>query len=203
MDNEKQALGFDWRRIHERLQTSQADAAGMAEPDAAARLAILRERARLLARPAVRETSAETPLEVVEFVLAGEHYGLETEYVTEVCPLRNLRPVPGAPAFVLGVDNVHGRIVSVIDLKRFFDLPQRGLTDLNRLIVVRCGAVEVGVLADQILAVRSIRPSELSPALPTLTGIRADFVMGITRDPLALLDAKRLLGNKRILINEE
>jgi purine-binding chemotaxis protein CheW len=181
----------------------QADAAGMAEPAAAARLAILRERARLLARPPVRETSDEAPLEVVEFVLSGEHYGLESEYVTEVCPLRNLRPVPGAPAFVLGVDNVHGRIVSVIDLKRFFDLPQRGLTDLNRLIVVRYGAVDVGVLADQILAVRSIRPSELSPALPTLTGIRAEFVMGITRDPLTLLDAKRLLGNKRILINEE
>ena len=97
---------------------------------------ILRARARALARPRERAAVAEASLELLEFRLAQESYALETRHVREVYPLRDLTPLPCTPPFVLGIVNVRGRITPVIDIKKFFDLPDKGLTDLHRIILV-------------------------------------------------------------------
>src|SRR5687768_2140813 len=84
---------------------------------------ILRARAQALARPARHVPLAEASLEVLEFRLAQERYALETRYVREVYPLKDLTRLPCTPPFVLGIVNVRGRITPVIDIKKFFDLP--------------------------------------------------------------------------------
>src|ERR1700712_5225839 len=90
---------------------------------------ILRERARLLARVPESEPVAGAVLELLEFSLAQERYAVENRFVREVCPLKELTPLPCTPPFLLGVVNVRGRILPVLDLKKFFDLPEKGLTD--------------------------------------------------------------------------
>ena len=117
--------------------------------------------------------------------------------------MKELTPVPCTPAFVLGIINVHGRVLSVIDLKRFFDLPNNALTDLNRVIVIRKQGMEVGILADNIHGVRRIPRRDLQPSLPTLTGVRAEYLKGITRDRLVVLDADKLLSDPKIVVREE
>jgi len=69
-----------------------------------------------------------------------------------------------------------GQILSVIDIKKFFGLPEKGLTDLNKVIVVRTQQMELGILADAVLGVRAIGLSDLQNSLPTLTGIRAEYL---------------------------
>src|ERR1035441_10847869 len=108
-----------------RNETSISSTAASA-PDARK---ILRERARALSRPRKQGPVAEASLELLEFRLAQECYALETRHVREVYPLRDLTPLPCTPPFVLGVVNVRGRITPVIDIKKFFDLSDRGLTD--------------------------------------------------------------------------
>jgi purine-binding chemotaxis protein CheW len=164
---------------------------------------ILRARARALARPPEHPPVAETLLEVLEFRLAQEHYALENRYVAEVCPLRELTPLPCTPPFVLGIVNVRGRILPVFDLKKFFDLPEKGLTDLHRIILVRGNDLELGVLADVIVGVRSIPADSLQPSLPTLTGIRADYLKGVTAGRLVVLDLARILSDPKIIVHEE
>src|ERR1700726_1698325 len=97
---------------------------------------ILPARAHALARPPAHTPAAETMLDVLEFRLAQERYAIETRYVREVHPLKDLTPLPCTPPFVLGIVNVRGRIVPVFDLKKFFDLPDQGLTDLHRIILI-------------------------------------------------------------------
>lgn len=97
---------------------------------------ILRARAKALAQPPKDEPEADTLLDVLEFRLAEERYAVEIRHVSEVHPLKELTPLPGTPAFVLGVVNVRGRILPVVDLKKFFELPDEGLTDLHRIILV-------------------------------------------------------------------
>ena len=87
---------------------------------------ILQERAKNLAREGPADQGARKQLDVVEFLLAYERYAIESHWVREVHPLKEITPLPGTPAFVLGIINVRGRIVSVVDLKAFFDLPVRG-----------------------------------------------------------------------------
>src|ERR1700722_14089268 len=105
---------------------------------------ILRARAQALARSPVSVPSPSTMLELLEFRLASERYALETRHVQDVHPLRDLTPLPCTPPFVLGIVNVRGRILPVLDLKKFFDLPERGLTDLHRVILVRGNGLELG-----------------------------------------------------------
>ena len=163
---------------------------------------LLRERAAALARPP-SALATGTMLEVLEFRLATERYALESRYVENVHPLRDLTPLPCTPAFILGVVNIHGRILPVIDLKKFFGLPERGLTDLHRVILVRGNDLELGLLADVIASVRSIPADSLQPSLPTLTGIRADYLKGIGADRLVVLDLQRILADPRIIVHEE
>lgn len=159
---------------------------------------ILKERAKALAKARVERDDAN--LEVVTFKLAHERYALELTHIREVHPLKALTPLPGTPDFVLGIVNIRGRILSVIDIKRFFDLPEKGLTDLNQVIILQSDEMEFGILADEILGTSSIPASNIQASLPTLTGIRAEYLKGVTGDRLVILDADRLLSDEKILV---
>ena len=164
---------------------------------------ILRERARSLARIPSSGLAAESTLDVLEFRLAAERYGLETRYVHEVHPLRELTPLPCTPEFVLGIVNVRGRILPILDLKKFFQLPDQGLTDLHRIIHLRGNGLELGLLADVMVGVRRIPLERLQPSLPTLTGIRAEYLKGVTGERLVVLDLERLLSDPKIIVHDE
>jgi purine-binding chemotaxis protein CheW len=164
---------------------------------------ILQARAQALARPPLNVAAAGTGLELLEFRLAAERYAVESRHVQEVHPLRELTPLPCTPPFILGIVNVRGRILPVIDLKKFFELPERGVTDLHRIILVRGHGLEVGLLADVIIGVRSVAAETLQPSLPTLTGIRADYLKGISEERLVVLDLDRLLADPRIIVHED
>ena len=176
------------------------DSHNASSPDGAQ---ILRDRARALARPPELAPAAATLLDVLEFRLAQERYALETRYVREVCPLKDLTPLPCTPPFVLGIVNVRGRIVPVLDLKKLFDLPEQGLTDLHRIILVEEHEVEFGLLADATVGVRSIPADTLQPSLPTLTGIRSEYLKGVTAERLVVLDVGRILADPKIIVHEE
>ncbi len=164
---------------------------------------ILKDRAKLLAREPEKEETAEEYLEVAEFLLAYETYAFEMAYIREIYPLKELTPIACTPPFVLGVINVRGQILSVIDIKKFFDLPEKGLGDLNNIIILQGNSIEFGVLADKILGVRSIPVGEIQSSLPTLTDIRAKYLRGVTKERSIILDAKKILNDDRILVHEE
>lgn len=164
---------------------------------------ILRARAQALARPPPAAPAAETLVEVVEFRLAQESYAVEARFVREVYPFKELTPLPCTPAFVRGIVNVRGRILPVLDLKKFFDLPEEGLTDLHRIIVVHGHGLELGLLADVATGFRSIPLASLQPPLPTLTGIRGEYLQGITPERLVVLDLSRILSDPKIIVHDE
>lgn len=163
---------------------------------------ILRQRAIALAQEPARE-AAEAQLEIVTFLLADEQYAIEANFVREVYPLTDLVPLPCTPPFVVGVINVRGQILSVIDLKRFFDIPDRGASDLNKVIILHAQGLEVGILADVIVGTRSLPPAALQPPPPTLSGVRAEYLKGITSEPLMVLDAPAILSDERLIVHDE
>ncbi len=163
----------------------------------------LKARARELAEAVQDDDKAQKSIEIVEFSLAYERYGIESSYVREVYPMREFTHVPCTPDFVLGLINVRGQVMSVVDIRRFFELPVKGLTDLNRVVVVQSQQMEMGILADRILGVHSVPLDSIQPTLPTLTGVRTDYLRGVTDDRVVLLDVDKMLSDKRFLVNEE
>lgn len=164
---------------------------------------ILRERARILSREDRNAGEEFTTLDVVEFLLSGERYAVELSSVREVWPMKEYTPLPCTPAFVVGLINIRGQILSVIDIRKFFELPERGLTNLNRVIVLREDRMEFGILADAILGVRVLSLKDLQVSLPTLNGIRSDYFKGVTHDRLIVLDAVKIVTDKRLVVHEE
>jgi len=198
----KDTKQINWDEIHRRLETSQ-DALGQGlQLTPEEKNKILKSRAKILAVESEKKAKAEEFIQVVEFLLACEKYAVASEYVREIYPLKEFTPIPCTPPFVLGIINVRGQILSVIDIKKFFDLPEKGLTDLNKVIILHTESMEFGILADAIICVRNIVAGELQTSLPTLTGIREEYLKGVTKERTVILDAEKLLSDKSIVVHE-
>ena len=97
-----------------------------------------------LATPVETRISGAHLLEILEFTLGHERYAFASTYVREVFSLTEITPLPGLPSHVLGVVNVRGRILSVMDIRRLLDFPNVGLTNLNKAIILHNGEMEAG-----------------------------------------------------------
>jgi len=195
-------MNTDWKAIHNRLAVAAAVLERGPALSPAETRKILKARAQALAREPERDNANGESVEILEFSLAYENYGIETSFVREVYPLKSFTLLPGTPPFVLGIINVRGQVFSVVDLKKIFKLPYKGLSDLNKVIIIHNPVLEFGILADGITGIRSIPISEIQPSLPTLTGIRQDYLRGVTWERLVVLDAAKLLADKTLVVHE-
>ncbi|MBI2748072.1 MAG: purine-binding chemotaxis protein CheW [Burkholderiales bacterium] len=199
----RRPTGIDWREIRGRLEAAREASERGWLPGPEETKEILKARARALAREPRPAQEAADAIEVIEFVVGQERYAVESACVREIYPLNELTPLPCTPPFVLGVVNVRGQILSVIDVKKFFDLPEKGLTDLNKVVVLHSESMEFGVLADRVAGTRVVPLRELQPSLPTLTGIREEYLRGVTADRTVILDAGKLLSDPKIVVHEQ
>jgi purine-binding chemotaxis protein CheW len=122
--------------------------------------------------------------------------------VREAYPLKDFTPLPGTPPFVLGIINLRGQILSVVDLKKFFDLPEEGLGQLNKLIILHNEQMEFAILADDILGARPMALGEILAAPPTVSGIGAEYLRGVTAGHVIILDAEKILSDGKIIVNQ-
>ncbi len=164
---------------------------------------VLRERARRLAAETTARRAPEQVLHVIEFRLGGERYAVESAHVDAVAPLRQLVPVPGVPGFILGLAHVRGTIVAVVDLRVLFDLPCPALGDGGKLVMVRDGGREVGLVADEVPGARIVPVADIGAPPSTFVDLRRDVVRGVAADGLAVLDARALLGDARLVVDED
>jgi purine-binding chemotaxis protein CheW len=192
----------DWRSIHSRMDAVRErleEGWNITEQE---KEQILAARTRVLAGKETDKPLTGEYTEVAEFILAEERYGIELKFIVEVYDLKDLTRLPCTPPFILGVMNVRGKIITVVDIKKLFELPDRGLTELNKVIIVHASGMEAGILADVISGVRSVPVSKIQPALPTLTGIRAEYIKGVTGDQLVILNMEHIFSDERIIVNE-
>ncbi len=163
-------------------------------------LRILKKRAEQLAKPPKSESDVEL-IEIIEFTMAYENYGIESEWIREIYTLKEIVPIPGTPAFVMGITNVRGQILSVIDMKKLFELPATGISEMNKIIIIRNKDMEFGLLADFILGMKKVNVNSLQRQLPTLTGVRAKYLLGISPEKVIILDGAKLLTDKDLVVN--
>jgi purine-binding chemotaxis protein CheW len=185
-----------------RHETTDAVTAEAIAAKAAAETHLLLARAKDLAREKpTADGDTDVTLEVLEFGLTDETYAFELAYVREVGSLIELTPLPGVPNYVLGITCVHGQIIAVIDLRKIFNLPERGLRDSRQVIVLQSAAMEFGVLAERVAGVRRLPLAGLQASLPTLTDVRAAYLEGIAPDGTVVLSAAKLLTDPQLVVN--
>ncbi|MCU0598623.1 MAG: chemotaxis protein CheW [Desulfobacterales bacterium] len=164
---------------------------------------ILQLRARLLADKKAPEADTSDHIKVVAFRLAAEIYGIELRHIRIVYPLKGLTQIPGIPRFISGIINMRGEIISVVDLKKLFDLHDTGPPPHRQVIILSSPEMELGIEADSVLGVMKLRKDEIQPTLPTLSGIRARYLKGVGFEGMVVLDGEKILTDQNMIIHLE
>jgi len=164
---------------------------------------LLKKRAIEMAREPELKTEGSEYIGIVAFSLSEENYGIETDFVSEVYHIKEFTALPGVPSYILGVINVRGKILEVIDLKKLFKLPDKGIGELNKVIILHHDQMEFGVLADFVHGTQIVAVEDIRGVPHTVSGIGEEYLMGVTKEHLIILNAGNLLSDKRIIVNEE
>jgi len=164
---------------------------------------ILKYRAKLLAEEQEKEEVDESTVEIIEFLLSYERYGIESSYIKEVYSMKDFTTVPCTPNFVKGITNLRGEIISIVDIKKFFDLPDKGLTDLNRVLIVKKNDMKMGILADRILGVKIVSNKNIKTDFTSMSDRRSKYLKGITPDHLIILNVAKILTDPNFIVDEE
>jgi purine-binding chemotaxis protein CheW len=118
-------------------------------------------------------------LQWVTFRLEDEVYGVNVMQVQEVLRHTEIAPVPGAPSYVLGIINLRGNVVTVIDTRQRFGLPASDVTDNTRIIVMEVDSQVIGILVDAVSEVVYLHQSEIEKAPNVGTDDSAKFIQGV------------------------
>ena len=143
--------------------------------------------------------NSDEVLQWVTYKLGEETYGINVMQVQEVLRHTEIAPVPGAPDYVLGIINLRGNVVTVIDTRSRFGLPSSDITDNTRIVIIESDEQVVGILVDSVAEVVYLRSSEIDSAPNVGTEESAKFIQGVSnRDGqlLILVDLNKLLNDE-------
>ncbi|PPC78389.1 chemotaxis protein CheW [Pokkaliibacter plantistimulans] len=121
----------------------------------------------------------DTVLQWVTFRLDKEVYGVNVMQVQEVLRYTDIAPVPGAPAYVLGIINLRGNVVTVIDTRQRFGLVPAEITDNSRIIIIEVNHQVVGILVDAVAEVVYLSQSEIESPPNLGNEESAKFIHGV------------------------
>jgi purine-binding chemotaxis protein CheW len=164
---------------------------------------VLKSRAQALAKPPEQTTAPAVELELLVCSVAGERYGIKTDYVREVVRTLRLTPMPCTSPIIAGIANYRGLILAVLDLRRLFNLPGDGPSEGSRIVVVESGGRTFGIMTDSTTEILTAGTHELASP-PTMLSIECQsFIQGITDKMIAVMDIDAIGQDPRIAVNEE
>jgi purine-binding chemotaxis protein CheW len=146
-----------------------------------------------------KDKSNDEVLQWVTFQLEEETYGINVMQVREVLRYTEIAPVPGAPDYVLGIINLRGNVVTVIDTRSRFGLMEGETTDNTRIIVIESERQVIGILVDSVAEVVYLKSSEIDTTPSVGTDESSKFIQGVSnRDGklLILVDLNKLLSDE-------
>lgn len=144
-------------------------------------------------------TGGDDVLQWVTYKLGDETYGINVMQVQEVLRYTEIAPVPGAPEYVLGIINLRGNVVTVIDTRSRFGLPSSEISDNSRIVIIESDDQVVGIMVDSVAEVVYLKSSEIDSAPNVGTEESAKFIQGVSnRDGqlLILVDLNKLLSDE-------
>ncbi|WP_444998005.1 chemotaxis protein CheW [Aliikangiella sp. IMCC44359] len=145
------------------------------------------------------DSDDDAVLQWVTFRLSNETYGINVMQVQEVLRFTDIAPVPGAPPYVLGIINLRGNVVTVIDTCQRFGLQPIELTDNTRIVIIETNQQVIGILVDAVAEVVYLRQSEIESTPNVGNDESAKFIQGVSHrgeELLILVDLNKLLGEE-------
>ena len=134
------------------------------------------------------------------FHLAGEDYGIEIAFVTEIIGIQKITEVPDMPDFIKGVINLRGKVIPVMDVRVKFKLDSRDYDERTCIVVVDIDETSIGLVVDEVSEVVDIPESNVEPPPKTGKGTSSRYLKGMGKIEE---EVKILLNIERLLYEEE
>ncbi|MGL5291986.1 MAG: chemotaxis protein CheW [Vibrionaceae bacterium] len=150
----------------------------------------------------LKEKSNDDVLQWVTFMLGSETYGINVMQVREVLRHTEIAPVPGAPNHVLGIINLRGNVVTVLDMRTLFGLSPCEVTNETRVIVIESSTQVVGLMVDCVAEVVYLKSSEIDTTPTVGTDEGSKYIQGICNrndNLLLLVNLNRLLTDDELV----
>jgi purine-binding chemotaxis protein CheW len=147
------------------------------------------------------QVSNEPTSEWVTFRLEEEKYGVNVMLVREVLKNTELAPVPGSPPFVLGIINLRGNVVTVVDTRKRFGLPPREPDEATRIVVIEMDEQVIGMMVDSVAEVVTLGESEIEYAPNVGNDDSAKYIQGVSNhgdELLILIDMDKLFTHEEL-----
>jgi|SRR5690606_25252305 purine-binding chemotaxis protein CheW len=135
----------------------------------------------------------------VTFRLGDEIYGVNVMQVQEVLRISEIAPVPGAPNYVVGIINLRGNVVTVIDTRTRFGLLPKEPDDASRIVVIEADDQVIGILVDSVAEVVELRASEIESPPSVGNEDSTRYIHGVTSyngGLLILVDLNQFLNDE-------
>ncbi len=148
-----------------------------------------------------QQTADDPMIQWVTFKLDGETYGINVMQVQEVLRHTEIAPVPGASYHVLGIINLRGNVVTVIDTRLRFGLAQAEVNDNTRIVIIETGRHVIGIMVDAVAEVVYLRQSEIDMTPNVGNEESAKFIQGVcnkNKELLILIDLDKMLTDEEL-----
>jgi purine-binding chemotaxis protein CheW len=139
-------------------------------------------------------------IQLVSFILEDVEYGNDILSVHEIMRMPEITRLPNTPSFIVGVINLRGNIIPVVDVRLRFGMLHADVTELTRIIVIETNDKLVGLMVDNVYQVVRLLQNSIDPPSEMIEGISEDYIMGIGRLRNRLIV---ILNLKKILFLEE
>lgn len=120
-------------------------------------------------------------IQLVSFVLDDVEYGVDILAVHEILRFPEITRLPNTPNFIIGVINLRGNVIPVVDVRRRFGFPRAKVTDLTRIIVIETNDKLVGLMVDNVHQVVRITQNNVDPPSDLIEGVSEKYIWGIGR----------------------
>lgn len=164
--------------------------------------AILAERLELLGSEPEQAAPRHEESVVVFRLGAREQYAVRYEDAEEILPPSRIASVPSTPAHIAGVVNRRGELLTVLDLQQFFRTEPSENDEGRRILAVSAAGMTVGVLVDELLGYERVDWEGITPPIPSTGVSNLDYVHGIHRGAVTLIDMEALLGDPALVVEE-
>ena len=148
----------------------------------------------------------KVPAQCLTFTLAGDEYGVGILQIREIVEYDTLTKVPGTPPWILGVMNLRGTVVPVVDLAIKFGLPEIEVTARTCIVMVEADLdgepTLMGVMAEAVVRVLDLAPEDVEAPPAFGTRVRVEFLLGVGKvdgDLVLVLDIDRVLSLDELL----
>jgi len=135
------------------------------------------------------------------FRLGNEDYGIEVRYIIEIIGIQKITEVPDTPEFLMGVINLRGRIIPIIDVRTRFNLKFREYSERTCIVIVNFNDTNIGLVVDGVSEVQTIPEANVELPPKTNKGSKSRFVQGmgkVGKQVKIILNLERFLNDDEL-----